>query len=72
MEIKLLGIDMARPFAVLLDWMERERLCFANGSSGTDCWTFSLRCRSARLRRNTAAECITSGVFFLRRDICLI
>ena len=37
MDIKVLGIDLGKTVCSLAGWMKRERLCFANGSSGIGC-----------------------------------
>ena len=69
MDIKVLGIDLGKPFAVLPGWMKRERLCFANGSRDIGCWTFSIRFRPAWLRWKPAAGRITLGAFAWRRGM---
>ena len=62
MDIKVLGIDLGNTVCGLAGLMKRERLCFANGSTGIGCWAFLLRCRPAWSRRKPAARRSTSGV----------
>jgi hypothetical protein len=47
----------------------QERSCFANASSGIDCWIFWIGFHLVLLRWKPAAARITSGAFVFRKDM---